>query len=315
MTNGKKEVLKVRIVSVSFFVFSMAIFKPFGLGAWQWKACIHLVALWLLGFLVCLVSEAMVEYLFRMPHTNERGVEYIIRRNLRFQVVNTLLVSLMVCLYRHFMLSSRIEGNRFSLGNFFDTLLIVAFCSFAIGLYWRFKFRSTYLKSELEETRQFNEQLQKLHQMADQRAKNVETSLAADAAVVSDEAQQSSAPSQPADEITLSGSTSESVTLSIQNLLYVEAVGNYVKVFQWHDGRQQVDMLRTTSKQVEETLAAYPMIVRCHRAFIVNLCQVDEIISKGGAMQLVIKHCNDALPVSRSNMAGIKEAVKTVLGE
>lgn len=315
MTKGKKEVLKVRIVSVSFFVFSMAIFKPFGLGAWQWKACIHLVALWLLGFLVCLVSEAMVEYLFRMPHTNERGVEYIIRRNLRFQVVNTLLVSLMVCLYRHFMLSSRIEGNRFSLGNFFDTLLIVAFCSFAIGLYWRFKFRSTYLKSELEETRQFNEQLQKLHQMEEQRAKNVETSLAADAAVVSDEAQQSSAPSQPADEITLSGSTSESVTLSIQNLLYVEAVGNYVKVFQWHDGRQQVDMLRTTSKQVEETLAAYPMIVRCHRAFIVNLCQVDEIISKGGAMQLVIKHCNDALPVSRSNMAGIKEAVKTVLGE
>ncbi len=315
MTNGKKEVLKVRIVSVSFFVFSMAIFKPFGLGAWQWKACIHLVALWLLGFLVCLVSEAMVEYLFRMPHTNERGVEYIIHRNLRFQVVNTLLVSLMVCLYRHFMLSSRIEGNRFSLGNFFDTLLIVAFCSFAIGLYWRFKFRSTYLKSELEETRQFNEQLQKLHQMAEQRAKNVETSLAATATAVSDEAQQSSAPSQPADEITLSGSTSESVTLSIQNLLYVEAVGNYVKVFQWHDGRQRVDMLRTTSKQVEETLAAYPMIVRCHRAFIVNLCQVDEIISKGGAMQLVIKHCNDALPVSRSNMAGIKEAVKTVLGE
>jgi hypothetical protein len=315
MTNGKKEVLKVRIVSVSFFVFSMAIFKPFGLGAWQWKACIHLVALWLLGFLVCLVSEAMVEYLFRMPHTNERGVEYIIRRNLRFQVVNTLLVSLMVCLYRHFMLSSRIEGNRLSWANFLDTLGIVAFSSFAIGIYWRFKFRSRYLKSELEETRQFNEQLQKLHQMAEQRAKNVETSLAADAAVVSDEAQQSSAPSQPADEITLSGSTSESVTLRIQNLLYVEAVGNYVKVFQWHDGRQQVDMLRTTSKQVEETLAAYPMIVRCHRAFIVNLCQVDEIISKGGAMQLVIKHCNDALPVSRSNMAGIKEAVKTVLGE
>lgn len=315
MTNGKKEVLKVRIVSVSFFVFSMAIFKPFGLGAWQWKACIHLVALWLLGFLVCLVSEAMVEYLFRMPHTNERGVEYIIRRNLRFQVVNTLLVSLMVCFYRHFMLSSRIEGNRLSWANFLDTLGIVAFSSFAIGIYWRFKFRSRYLKSELEETRQFNEQLQKLHQMAEQRAKNVETSLAADAAVVSDEAQQSSAPSQPADEITLSGSTSESVTLSIQNLLYVEAVGNYVKVFQWHDGRQQVDMLRTTSKLVEEKLAAYPMIVRCHRAFIVNLCQVDEIISKGGAMQLVIKHCNDALPVSRSNMAGIKEAVKTVLGE
>ena len=28
--------------------------------------------------------------------------------------------------------------------NFFETLLIIAFCSFAIGLYWRFKFRSCY---------------------------------------------------------------------------------------------------------------------------------------------------------------------------
>ena len=314
MTNGKKEILKVRLLSVSFFIITMAIFKPFGLSAWQWSIYVHLAALWLLGFLMCLISEIVVKYVFRMPQSYERGVEYIIRRNLRFQFVNTLLVSLMLCLYRHFFLSSRIEGNKLSLTNFFDTVLIVMACSFAIGIYWRFKFRSRYLKSELEETRLLNEHLQKLHQKAEQRAKEAESALAADAATARNEAEQMSVP-EASDIITLTGSTSESVTLQIQNLLYVEAVGNYVKVFQWHDGQQRVDMLRTTSKQVEETLAAYPMIVRCHRAFIVNLCQVDEIISKGGAMQLVIKHCNDALPVSRSNMAGIKEAVKTVLGE
>jgi len=82
----------------------------------------------------------------------------------------------------------------------------------------------------------------------------------------------------------LTGTTSETVTLQIQNLLYIEAVGNYVKVYQWHDNHIHSDMLHATSKQMEEDLRAYPMVVRCHRAFLTNLSQMDEIISKSGSM-------------------------------
>ena len=92
--------------------------------------------------------------------------------------------------------------------------------------------------------------------------------------------------------------------------MYVEAVGNYVKIYQLHDGQVRSDMLRATSKQMEEDLQAYPMIVRCHRAFLVNLHQVEQIVSKAGSMQLVIKHCDESLPVSRSNMTQVKEAIK-----
>ena len=38
-------------------------------------------------------------------------------------------------------------------------------------------------------------------------------------------------------------------------------------------------MLRATMKQTEETLQDYPMIVRCHRTFLVNLGQVEQIVS------------------------------------
>ena len=58
-------------------------------------------------------------------------------------------------------------------------------------------------------------------------------------------------------------------------------------------------------------LLAYPMIVRCHRTFLVNLQQVELIISKSGTVQLLIKHCHDYLPVSRSNIAQIKEALRS----
>ena len=67
------------------------------------------------------------------------------------------------------------------------------------------------------------------------------------------------------------------------------------------------NMLRATMKQMEDTLQAYPMIVRCHRAFMVNLGQVDQISSNSRAMQLVMRHSHDAIPVSRSNVSKLKE--------
>ena len=68
-------------------------------------------------------------------------------------------------------------------------------------------------------------------------------------------------------------------------------------------------MLLATMKQMEETLHSYPMIVRCHRAFLVNIGQVEQIISHSGSTQLLIKHSHESLPVSRSNMAQVKSAI------
>ena len=110
--------------------------------------------------------------------------------------------------------------------------------------------------------------------------------------------------------LTLTGTTNESVTLQISQLLYIEAVGNYVKVSHLRDNQVHADMLRATMKQMEETLQDYPMIVRCHRAFLVNLSQVEQIISHSGSTQLIVKHCHESLPVSRSNMAQVRAAIK-----
>jgi DNA-binding LytR/AlgR family response regulator len=188
-------------------------------------------------------------------------------------------VALGICLYRHFVLSDRIEGNQLSLVNFLETLAIIAFCSFAIGLYWRFKYRSKYLAMELEETRLLNEELKKMQE-------------------------------ERVEELTLTGTTNESVTLQISHLLFMEAVGNYVKVSHLRDDQVHTDMLRATMKQMEETLQGYPMIVRCHRAFLVNLGQVEQIVSHSGSTQLLIKHCHESLPVSRSNMSQVRAAIK-----
>ena len=286
MNKTHKETLSIRLISCAFMVSAIAIFKPFGLGVWQWQAYVHLLAIFALGLFSCFLTEIILRYVICMPRSYDRGVSYIISRNLRFQCINTPLVSLLICLYRHFAMSDLVEGNKLSLTNYLETLAIIAFLSFAIGLYWRFKFRSRYLAAELEETRQMNEQLKKL--------------------------QTSGQDSQPATEgsaplCTLEGNTNEHVSLEMSNLLYIEAVGNYVKVCQLQNDEVHTTMLRATMKQIEDALQAYPMIVRCHRAFMVNLGQVEQISSNSRAMQLVMRHSHDAIPVSRSNVSKLKE--------
>ncbi len=291
MNKGHKETISTRFISTAFMVLAIAIFKPFGLEMWQWQASVHLLALFALGLFSCFLTEVILRYMIRMPRSYDRGVSYIISRNLRFQCINTPLVSLLICLYRHFAMSELVEGNRLSPGNYLETLVIIAFLSFAIGLYWRFKFRSKYLAMELEETRQLNEELKK-YSINEEEKPNEKPSLQA---------------------LTLTGSTNESVTLQISHLLFIEAVGNYVKVNHLRDGQVHTDMLRATMKQMEETLQGYPMIVRCHRAFLVNIGQVEQIISHSGSTQLLIKHSHESLPVSRSNMAQVKSAIQTNL--
>ena len=293
MNKDHKETISIRFISCAFMVLAIAIFKPFGLEAWQWQAYVHLLAIFALGLFSCFLTEVILRYIVRMPRSYDRGVSYIIGRNLRFQCINTPLVSLLICLYRHLAMSDLVEGNKLSLTNYLETLVIIAFLSFAIGLYWRFKFRSRYLAAELEETRQLNEQLKKL------QISNV------------------GVPRQTEDDtpvggtdqnlqITLEGTTNEHVTLDISNLLYIEAVGNYVKVCQLQGNEVHTNMLRATMKQMEDSLQAYPMIVRCHRAFMVNLGQVEQISSNSRAMQLVMRNSHDAIPVSRSNVNKLK---------
>jgi len=296
MNQGHKETLSTRFISTVFIVLAIAIFKPFGLGVWQWQAYIHLLSIFALGLFSCFLTEVVLRYVIRMPRSYDRGVSYIISRNLRFQCINTPLVSLLICLYRHFAMSDLVEGNKLSLTNYLETLVIIAFLSFAIGLYWRFKFRSRYLAAELEETRQMNEQLKKL-----------QTETLSNSPCVGGEQNSSPKQGRLGGVFTLTGTTNESVSLDISNLLYIEAVGNYVRVCQLQDDEVRTTMLRATMKQMEDELQAYPMIVRCHRAFMVNLGQVEQISSNSRAMQLVMRHSHDAIPVSRSNVSRLKE--------
>ena len=302
MNRKQKETLRVRIISVGITCLAFVVFKPMGLDALGLMLYLHFLAIWVLGVGVCYFTEGVVTHILGMPTSLDKGVDYVIRRNLWFQLINTPLEALFICAYLHFPMSSVGAADPLSWKGILQAILLLTFCSFIVGLYWRYKFRSRFLALELEETRELNSQLQLLQKETEHRVKKYEEEKATTVT-----------PIEQPDVITLTGSTNEKVMLSVFHLLYIEAVGNYVKVVHWLDGQVRSDMLRATSKQMEDTLHTYPMIVRCHRAFIVNLGQVEHFVSKAGSMQLVMKHSHDTIPVSRSNVVAIKEKMKGIL--
>ncbi|MCR5312993.1 MAG: LytTR family transcriptional regulator [Bacteroidaceae bacterium] len=271
----------------------------------------------ILGFIICLISESIVRHILKMPVSFDKGVGYIIKRNLRFQLINTPFVTLAICLYRHLVLNNDIASNKLTFLNYIDSLIIISFCSFVIGLYWRFKLRSKFMAVELEEMRSLNEHLQELqktnYHLDDKNNDTEEIELHTDKNNTKDtEKGATTNNASKSHIITLTGTTSDKLTLNINNLIYIETVGNYVKVYHLKEGNVYSDMIRATSKQMEERLQDYSHIIRCHRAFLINLRHVEQITSKAGNTQVLMSHCNEYIPVSRSNLNDVKEAIRDI---
>ena len=68
--------------------------------------------------------------------------------------------------------------------------------------------------------------------------------------------------------------------------------------------------LRITLKQIKESLDELPVMVQCHRAFIVNLNFVISITNRSSGFQLQLFGTERQIPVSRSFNPLVKEKLQ-----
>jgi hypothetical protein len=94
--------------------------------------------------------------------------------------------------------------------------------------------------------------------------------------------------------------------LSTHDLLYVEAAENYITVV-WEQGPAiKKEMLRMTMKAAGKQLND-PLIVFCHRSFIVNLRKVKQVISQTGVVSILLNGVETAVPLSGTYKKEIKQ--------
>ncbi len=102
----------------------------------------------------------------------------------------------------------------------------------------------------------------------------------------------------------------ENLIISLDNLLAVSAIENYVEIY-YLEGELQKKMVRNTLKNIKEVLSNFNYIQQCHRSYLVNLEKITEF--NGNAQGLSLNFGNDVelqIPVSRKFVPEIKKALK-----
>jgi DNA-binding LytR/AlgR family response regulator len=107
--------------------------------------------------------------------------------------------------------------------------------------------------------------------------------------------------------ITLAGNTKENVKVNAASILFLTSDGNYIKVYHLDDeGRVHSKMIRQTMTSIESQLKDHPLIVRCHRAFFVNLQHVKNAASSSSGFLLALDASPERVPVSKTYISLIK---------
>jgi hypothetical protein len=98
------------------------------------------------------------------------------------------------------------------------------------------------------------------------------------------------------------------------SLIYMEACGNYIKVNYLKDGAAAQKILRATLKQMDDATADYPFIIKCHRAFIVNLDTIRQVKGNSQGYRLTLNGTKDEVPVARAFTRAVKSKIKRLPG-
>jgi hypothetical protein len=104
----------------------------------------------------------------------------------------------------------------------------------------------------------------------------------------------------------------EQFSITPGNIRYITSADNYVRIYYVKENQSASHLVRNTLRKAEEALAAHPQFFRCHRAYIVNLSEVQHVSGNAQGYKLHLKDEEEAIPVSRSLNTKLTELLTQV---
>jgi len=103
-----------------------------------------------------------------------------------------------------------------------------------------------------------------------------------------------------------SDNLNENFSVALDDLLYLESQDNYLAVAWLENDRPRSNLIRSSLKKQEQSLNE-PSLVRCHRAFMVNLLRVRRCQGNRHGLKLGLAGTDRIVPVSRAYTSTILE--------
>ncbi len=271
---------KAIVVPAAIIFLILGLLQPFGIGhletsAWSVAAVSALIAAG-----ASTVSHLLLPALFPAWYDERRWT--IGKETLHLSAM-FLLIAFGVCLWVAWLADIRPSVRLFFIALLW--VLVLSIFPTVLFMLWN---QNLLLKRNLREARELDNTLSAHHKPA-----------------------QAETP-QPQATLALPNGTKDVVQLPAHRFLYAEAEGNYVKLHSLPEagGSPTMQLVRITMKQAEENAAACPAIIRCHRAFLVNLEKVVKVDGNQQGYRLHLEGCKDEVPVSRAYAKKLREKLK-----
>lgn len=97
------------------------------------------------------------------------------------------------------------------------------------------------------------------------------------------------------------------------HLICVESEGNYVNTWFLEEGKIVRLIIRNTIKNIEAQIMEAGNLFKCHRAYIINLSQVEKVTGNSQGYRLSMKYLDKEIPVARNYSKSFKEAISKTL--
>jgi hypothetical protein len=272
---------RIVVISSLIVLFVLGIFQPFGIGTMLQSSFVILA-----GFvLVTIVGVSIVVYLLPLFFKRFYSENWTVGKNL----LNGCLIVLIISsgnTYYHYLLTR--NNSQFSVGSVADMFLFYLVITFLVSIV------PFIIIAFLQHNRSLSQHLQEAQDLNKKLAEEIPPP-------------QTVYNSEP---ITLSGNTKDSIELHPEQFIYLEAYGNYVKVNYTEGDLLKQKLLRTTIKQMEDALAPVPFIIRCHRAYLVNIKHITSVKGNSQGYKVSFDYPTEDVPVSRGYTKALIEVIK-----
>jgi len=102
------------------------------------------------------------------------------------------------------------------------------------------------------------------------------------------------------------------VTFSVNNLIYVEALGNYINIT-FHTKENNKITIRETISNIEKKISNSKIIYKPHRSYLVNLQFIEIITGDSQGLKIHLKGFEKVIPVSRNRIKEFRKLATTIM--
>ncbi|WP_024994807.1 LytR/AlgR family response regulator transcription factor [Phocaeicola paurosaccharolyticus] len=291
-----KNGLAYYVISISLaVVVIIALLQPFGVDRIESHKYPIILGYGFLTALAILVSEFITSFVFRMKRGSKSKYRIVI-----INALVTFIMGFLITCYASVIFTGNIRSafydtnGDFTLNAFWINCFYAIVISFFLSIYSYFVDRNRLLSERLKEEIELNKALER-------RASQVLISQSESIDIVA----------KDEEKIIIKGNTKESLEVLPSMLQFIEAEGNYINVFYLENGVSQKKTLRCTLKQVEELFKDYPNIIRCHRAFIVNIDKIKHVDGNAQGYRLHIDDTDRTVLVSRAYATSVYDIIES----